>query len=244
MLLLLIIVFAGVSQWALWMLRLGRFNRQESDSSIRYVLAEFFAKLINDFRHLLALLMVTLFGMALFAAMWPGMMKQDVSLIKEGVQAVAAALSGLIGSIIGYYFGESAAKSRAPGENTVSPPVVEQLKVEQPPPSTGVRYNGSTQAGPGRRTRREKRMIVPRLEVKDSIHDPDSPDRTPQWRDQASDKPLYKVFLYLDGLGLPYINAVTYVLHPTFKEPTQQVIRTASNPRCKLELWTWGLFRV
>ena len=87
-------------------------------------------------------------------------------------------------------------------------------------------------------------MIVPRLEVKDSIHDPDWPDRPPQWRNPASDKPLYKVYLYLDGLGLPYINAVTYVLHPTFKEPTRQVIRTASNPRCKLELWTWGLFRV
>ena len=37
---------------------------------------------------------------------------------------------------------------------------------------------------------------------------------------------------------------MTYVLHPTFKEPTRQVYRSAENPRCKLEIWTWGLFGV
>ena len=63
-------------------------------------------------------------------------------------------------------------------------------------------------------------------------------------RNSNSEKPLYRVFLYLDGPGLPYVNAVTYVLHPTFKEPTRQVFRTPANPRCKLEMWTWGLFRV
>jgi hypothetical protein len=86
--------------------------------------------------------------------------------------------------------------------------------------------------------------ILPSVVVKDSIFDPDSSDRTAQWRDPASDNPLYRVFLYLDGPGLPYINAVTYVLHPTFKDPTRQVLRTPANPHCKLELWTWGLFRV
>jgi transcription initiation factor IIF auxiliary subunit len=90
-------------------------------------------------------------------------------------------------------------------------------------------------------------MTVPELEVRDSLRDPDSSDRTDrtaQWRNPESDKPLYRVFLYLEGDRLPYVNAVTYVLHPTFREPTRQVYRTLSNPRCKLELWTWGLFRV
>ncbi len=87
-------------------------------------------------------------------------------------------------------------------------------------------------------------MIVPKLQIRDSIFDPDSPDRSPQWRNPNSDKPLYRVFLSLDGPGLPYVNAVTYILHPTFKEPTRQVARTPSNPRCKLEIWTWGLFRI
>ena len=49
-----------------------------------------------------------------------------VAEIKDGVQAVDAALSGLIGSIVGYYFGESAAKSRSPIESSTPPPAVEQ----------------------------------------------------------------------------------------------------------------------
>lgn len=87
-------------------------------------------------------------------------------------------------------------------------------------------------------------MYILNVEVKDSIFDPDSTDRTALVRNSDSEKPLYRVFLYLDGPGLPYVNAATYVLHPTFKNPSRLVYRTPSNPRCKLELWTWGLFTV
>jgi transcription initiation factor IIF auxiliary subunit len=87
-------------------------------------------------------------------------------------------------------------------------------------------------------------MSLSDLEVKDSIFDPNTKDRTARWRNPKSDTPFYRVFLYLDGPKLPYVNAVTYVLHPTFDEPTRQVYRTPENPNCKLELWTWGIFRV
>ena len=87
-------------------------------------------------------------------------------------------------------------------------------------------------------------MTPPNLEVKDSLLDPDSTDRTARWRNPDSKEPLYRVFLYLEGLRLPYIDYATYELHPTFKEPTRKVFRTPSNPRCKLEIWTWGLFSV
>lgn len=86
--------------------------------------------------------------------------------------------------------------------------------------------------------------MLPEIVVHDSLIDPDTGDRTALWRNPNSDKPVYRIFLYLDGPGLPYVNAVTYVLHPTFKEPTRQVTRSPANPRCKLEVWTWGLFRV
>lgn len=86
------------------------------------------------------------------------------------------------------------------------------------------------------------------IEVEDSIFDPDSdpglPDRTARWRNPESQKPLYRVFLYLDGRDLPYVSDVVYLLHPTFKDRTREVFRTPENPRCKLTLWTWGLFRV
>ena len=87
-------------------------------------------------------------------------------------------------------------------------------------------------------------MYVPTVEVKDSVLDPDSNLRIAPVRNPKSDKPLYRVFLYLDGPGLYQVRAVTYVLHRTFAEPTRQIYRTPDNPRCKLELWTWGLFRV
>jgi transcription initiation factor IIF auxiliary subunit len=87
-------------------------------------------------------------------------------------------------------------------------------------------------------------MTALEVKVQDSLLDPDSTDRTALVRNTKSDKPLYRVFLFLDGPGLPYVNAVTYILHPTFREPTRQVSRTTANPRCKLEMWTWGLFRV
>jgi hypothetical protein len=87
-------------------------------------------------------------------------------------------------------------------------------------------------------------MYQPDIVVKDSLFDPDAAQPIPLWRDPKSDNPYYRVFLYLDGNGLPYINAVTYVLHPSFDNPTRQVVRTANNPHCKLELWTWGVFQV
>jgi len=87
-------------------------------------------------------------------------------------------------------------------------------------------------------------MYLPTIEVKDSIFDPDSSEKKVPVRNPTSDSPVYRVFLYLDGPGLFNVTSVTYVLHPTFKEPVRQVVRTPSNPRCKLEMWTWGLFRV
>lgn len=87
-------------------------------------------------------------------------------------------------------------------------------------------------------------MNAPLVELRDSVLDPDSTVRIAQVRNPKDENPLYRVFLYLDGAGLHNVTAVTYVLHPTFKEPTRQVYRTPDNPRCKLEMWTWGLFRV
>ena len=66
--------------------------------------------------------------------MWPGMIQGDVAVIKDGLQAVAAAMGGLIGSIIGYYFGES--KATRAKEATPTPPVP-SAPVQAPQPPTG-----------------------------------------------------------------------------------------------------------
>lgn len=54
----------------------------------------------------------------------------------------------------------------------------------------------------------------------------------------------YKVWIYLEGNDLPYVENVTYTLHETFKNPVRTVPRSPSNPNCTLVIWTWGVFLV
>ena len=86
------------------------------------------------------------------------------------------------------------------------------------------------------------------LEVRDSVFNPnlsrDDPANLVNFREAGDDTYYYKVWLYLDGYDLPYVESVIYELDPTFPEPTQTVRRTASNPNCQLSFWTWGLFTV
>lgn len=146
LLMFVLAVLGFLMNWVLWMFRRGRYygSSPQTDSKLRLVLTDFFIKLINDFRHLLALVIVLLFAVALFLAVLPGVRDGNVNDIKEGVQAVAAALGGLIGSIIGYYFGESASgRARQPrGLNqpgTPTGPALEEvpqgsiLRPEKPP---------------------------------------------------------------------------------------------------------------
>lgn len=125
-LLMLVLLFALglLVQWMAYILGKGRYSGDHrGGQSVGYVAGTFFATIINDFRHLLALVVMGVFAITLFAAMLPGLQTGDMEMIKEGVTVVAAALGGLIGSIIGYYFGESAA-SRTPqpsGGGTVTP---------------------------------------------------------------------------------------------------------------------------
>lgn len=94
-------------QWLAWIFSWGRFkvsSGSRKNDSIRFVIADLLVKIIDDFKHLLALVIMTIFAFALAFAMikGPDMLK--------ALQVVVASLGGLIGSIIGYYFGESSAK--------------------------------------------------------------------------------------------------------------------------------------
>jgi hypothetical protein len=128
MFLLTLIVLTGVTQWVLWILGRGRFSSPSSSGVFR----ELITKIIYEFRHLLALAIVLLFSVALFFAIWPGVMGGSVQNIREGLQAVAATLGGLIGSIIGYYFGESAAGKGRSAAGLATPPPEEPA--ENAPP--------------------------------------------------------------------------------------------------------------
>ncbi len=87
------------------------------------------------------------------------------------------------------------------------------------------------------------------IEVRDSVFDPNelnlaSTAQKTVYVSVKDDKTLYKVWLYLQGNDLPYLQSATYELHPTFAQPRQSVERSIANPNCQLIVWTWGLFDV
>lgn len=123
---LIVVIFAGIlaAQWLFWIFRWGRFGQEPpKEKSFRFILAELATNIINEFRHLLALVLVLLFGGVLaFGLVKAG---SDAGEISAVLQAVSSSLGGLIGAIIGYYFGESAGSRRA-SVKTVTADDVEQ----------------------------------------------------------------------------------------------------------------------
>ncbi len=106
-------------QWISWVFCWGRFrpDRVASTTSarkpLRLVMGDLLVNIVNDFRHLLALIIVLIFAMVLGYAVYRA--SAGVDEITKALQAVVATLGGLVGSLLGYYFGEAAAK-KAPGE--------------------------------------------------------------------------------------------------------------------------------
>jgi hypothetical protein len=100
-----------IVQWFAWIWGLGRFGRSEQssppDKALRFVFSQAAIKIIDDFRHLLALVLVLIFAFVLGYSMLRA--GKEAGVMQDSLQAVVANLGGLIGSIIGYYFGESAA---------------------------------------------------------------------------------------------------------------------------------------
>ena len=83
------------------------------------------------------------------------------------------------------------------------------------------------------------------IEVRDSVFDPDVPRANFKVHLRKGQRDVkFKVYLYLEGYDLPYIESVTYTLHESFTRPNRTVRRTPSNPTCKLAIWTWGVFLV
>jgi len=167
------------AQWVMWLFGWGRFARRPTGMDGSYhpetpigLGAVFFAKLISEFRHLLALVIVGLFAVALFVAMLPGLRAGNIAEIKSGVEAVAAALGGLIGSIIGYYFGESTAVRADIQSGNQAPP-------ELRPPDSGAPQAPSSIAPAGKSEALEalvRAAEVPPADDDESAGPPESPE--------------------------------------------------------------------
>ncbi len=121
----LLAVVMALTVILLWAFGVGRFRRPPNaphTAALRYLITEALTKIINDFRHLLALILVLIFGGALGYSLFEA--GPDLANIKEALQSVSASLGGLIGSIIGYYFGESKGRAEAMTRSTATPPQV------------------------------------------------------------------------------------------------------------------------
>lgn len=86
------------------------------------------------------------------------------------------------------------------------------------------------------------------VEVKDSSFDPalalPRKGKPPVSYRMVGEREFYKVWIYLDGQGVSFVEDVTYELHPSFGERVHRAIRSPSNPSCSLIIWTWGTFDV
>jgi hypothetical protein len=88
-----------------------------SESSLGRLVTEFFMKIISEFRHFLALLIFILFAFVLiyaviFTSQGPlgvanPTLHDRLDEMGKIIQVIVASLGGLVGSIIGYYFGEA-----------------------------------------------------------------------------------------------------------------------------------------
>lgn len=132
-------------QWFAWIFAKGRFGVTKPPSNdragLRYIFSDLTVKIINEFRHLLALIVVVIFAGALTYSLWKAgsMAASDstsvIDNLKEALQAVVATLGGLVGSIIGYYFGESSVAKAAEPRPPSLPPDSEPIKPIAPPPT-------------------------------------------------------------------------------------------------------------
>ncbi|MFN0314180.1 MAG: hypothetical protein ACKVQA_03970 [Burkholderiales bacterium] len=135
-LLLCLAVLLFSVQWLMWLFAVGRFQKPEDrvtpgkPQNLTYLVTDGLVKIINDFRHLLALLIVLIFGVTLSWALYQA--GANISNIKEVLQSVVATLGGLVGSIIGYYFGEAAAK-RSPEDTPVGDGASQAIPQDMPP---------------------------------------------------------------------------------------------------------------
>lgn len=134
-----------VIQWALWLFKLGRFKKPDSPASsgsgnnLIYILTDFFVKIINDFRHLLALIVIMIFAWVLIYAVIHAITIDENSgsstnftNLKDVLQAVVSTLGGIVGSIVGYYFGESVGRSNQPARQESSSDELEQSSPGEP----------------------------------------------------------------------------------------------------------------
>lgn len=152
-LLLLILCLLLFFNWIAWIFGVGRYKNVKSvpKSGFFFIFADMMVKIITDFRHFLALVLVLIFAIALGYAF--SIANGNVKDLSDALQAVVSTLGGLVGSIVGYYFGESAAKSNSSGTSGTNTGTATNT-----PPVQGGGGGSSTSSGSSQESIREVKL--------------------------------------------------------------------------------------
>jgi hypothetical protein len=89
-------------------------------------------------------------------------------------------------------------------------------------------------------------MEMRNIRVVDSVFDPYASSKSlPTVRYAASERDYrYQVWIYLEGLDLPFVKEVLYQLPNSFTPQEYYVQRTIDNPNCRIAIWTGVAFTV
>ena len=97
--------------------------------------ADILVRLVTDFRHLFALAIFLFFVSLIFYAMEKS---QTFEQKMDALQMVIASLGGLLGSIIGYYFGESAVRKTQVPSSSQTTSESDFPEIDQVPVAKGI----------------------------------------------------------------------------------------------------------
>ncbi len=123
-------------QWLAWIFKWGRFKSAPAGTGPGYstkdIMFTYLATLASDFKFVLATLIFGIFSVVLLIALFT---QSDFA---NALQAVMSTLGGLVGTIVGYFFGEKAGQAEsgrgaaapgaaATGPGAVRPPLGESM---------------------------------------------------------------------------------------------------------------------
>jgi len=122
--LLCLVGLVAIVQWLTWLFSKGRFSsevyKMSRPSSMRFIVSEFGVKIINEFGHLIALIILFIFSFTLIFAMFQT--RGNPAEMRDSLQTIVSSLGGLVGAVIGYYFNSAVKNLESPAQSGVPKP--------------------------------------------------------------------------------------------------------------------------
>lgn len=134
LLVLLLASIAFLVQWLAWIFSLGRFRPSadpfRQQNFLRYTISEAIVKIVNEFGHVIALIILFIFSFTLIFALVQT--RGDIAGMTDALKTVVSTMGGLVGAVIGYYFNRKQTDNERPPPSNEPVPLIMQAPT---PPS-------------------------------------------------------------------------------------------------------------